>query len=99
MLLLTPAYDLINTAIVNPTDKEELALTLNGKKSKIGKADFVEAAARSNIQEKIIDRLFSKYIDLLPKMTLFIENSFLEDNQKSEYINLIKSRLENFGSD
>lgn len=95
---LTPAYDLINTAIVNPSDKEELALTLNGKKSKIEKVDFVEAAARSNIQKKVIDRLFSKYIDLLPKMTLFIENSFLEDYQKTEYINLIKSRLKNIAS-
>lgn len=29
---LTPAYDLLSTAIVMPEDKEELALTLNGKK-------------------------------------------------------------------
>ncbi len=29
---LSPAYDLVPTAIVNPADTEELALTLNGKK-------------------------------------------------------------------
>ena len=31
---LSPAYDLVSTALVNPADEEELALTLNGKKGK-----------------------------------------------------------------
>jgi len=34
---LTPAYDLLNVAIVNPADREELALSLNGKKSNLKK--------------------------------------------------------------
>lgn len=37
---LTPAYDLLSTAIVMPEDKEELALTLNGKKARIRRSDF-----------------------------------------------------------
>ena len=32
--VLAPAYDLLNVAIVNPDDTEELALTLEGKKKK-----------------------------------------------------------------
>ena len=39
--VLTPAYDMLSTALVLPEDTEELALTLNGKKRKIKKADFV----------------------------------------------------------
>jgi len=31
---LSPAYDLLNVSIINPTDKEELALTLEGRKKK-----------------------------------------------------------------
>ena len=31
---LTPAYDMLSTALVMPEDTEELALTLNGKKRK-----------------------------------------------------------------
>jgi len=31
-LVFSPAYDLLNVAIVNPEDNEELALTLEGKK-------------------------------------------------------------------
>ena len=37
---LTPAYDLLSTAIVMPEDKEEMALTLNGKKARIRRSDF-----------------------------------------------------------
>lgn len=29
-MTLSPAYDLVNTALVNPADDEEMALTLNG---------------------------------------------------------------------
>lgn len=34
---LTPAYDLLNSVIINPKDDEELALTLNGRKRGCGK--------------------------------------------------------------
>lgn len=41
---LTIAYDMLNAAIVNPRDKEELALTLNGKKSKIKENGVIKIA-------------------------------------------------------
>ncbi|MEE9362222.1 MAG: hypothetical protein V3U92_06460 [Cellulophaga sp.] len=34
-MVLSPACDLLNVAIVNPDDEEELALILEGKKSKL----------------------------------------------------------------
>ena len=37
--MLTPAYDMLSTALVMLEDTEELALTLNDKKRKIKKAD------------------------------------------------------------
>ena len=41
--LLTPAYDLLNVSMANPKDTEEMALTLNGRKKRITKSDFVSA--------------------------------------------------------
>ena len=38
---LSPSYDLINTTIVM-NSKEEIALSLNGKKNKLKKNDFIE---------------------------------------------------------
>ena len=40
--VFSPAYDLLNVTIVNPNDKEELALTLEGKKSKLKRQHFVD---------------------------------------------------------
>ena len=40
---LTPAYDLLNVSMANPKDTEEMALTLNGRKKRITKSDFVSA--------------------------------------------------------
>lgn len=40
--VLCPAYDLVNVAIVNPDDDEELALTLEGKKKKLKKSTLLD---------------------------------------------------------
>lgn len=42
-MTFSPAYDLVNTKLVNPADNEELALNLNGNKKKIKNQDFVAA--------------------------------------------------------
>ncbi|MFY9364334.1 MAG: HipA domain-containing protein, partial [Bacteroidales bacterium] len=43
-IMLSPAYDLINVNLVYPKDKEDLALTLNGRKSNIQRSDFDQFA-------------------------------------------------------
>ena len=47
--LLAPAYDLLNVAILNPEDSEELALTLDGKKSKFTRQHFEHFGKRVGI--------------------------------------------------
>ena len=48
---LTPAYDLLSTALVLPEDTEELALTLNGRKRKLRRSDFVQAMTVQKIHQ------------------------------------------------
>lgn len=90
---LTPAYDLLNVAIVNPKDKEELALTLNGKKSNIKAKDFIIAASILSLPENVITNLFGKYKALGEKFIEYINHSFLTDELKEQYITLISERL------
>ena len=49
---LAPAYDLLNAVIINPKDDEELALTLNGRKKKLQREDFIKSAATLGIEDK-----------------------------------------------
>lgn len=90
---LTPAYDLLNAAIINPKDDEELALTLNGRKKKIQREDFIKSAAVLNIEAIIVERLINKYIKLLPKFDAVILNSFLSAELKEKYAELLRERL------
>ena len=93
MIRLTPAYDLLNATIINPNDDEELALTLNGRKKKLQREDFIRSAATLGIENVIVERLINKYIKLLPKFETVIQNSFLSAELKKKYGNLLKERL------
>ena len=91
--VLTPAYDLLNVSMVNPKDTEELALTLNAKKKRIKKSDFVRAMETSGISHKVFDNILAKYRKLLPKFSEIIDLSFLDEEDKDLYKHSIASRL------
>ena len=79
--------------IVNPDDTEELALTLNGKKSRITRKDFNEAAGKVEISDKIIDGLVAHFEQCWPAWELKIDESFLSDEMKTAYKELISKRM------
>ena len=90
---LTPAYDLLNVTLVNPKDDEELALTLNARKKRIKKADFLKAMETSGIAPKVFENMVAKYQKLLPKFNEAIDMSFLDAEDKEMYKQSIASRL------
>lgn len=90
---LTPAYDLLNIAIANPKDKEELALTLNGKKSRLKLADFLMASVSMGIEERITLQLIDNMRKVLPTWEALIADSFLSEEMKVAYLELIQKRL------
>ena len=92
--MLTPAYDLLSTALVMPEDDEELALNLNGKKKKIKREDFEKAMRDSGMDEKAIGNVFSKFSKALPKWQELIKQSFLPEKEQGELQVLIDRRLE-----
>jgi serine/threonine-protein kinase HipA len=90
---LSPAYDLISSNLVmNKDDKEQLALHLNGKKNKIRRKDFIVLATNLKIAATITDKIFSKYQKLLSEFKEFIQTSFLDEELKKQYIQLIIER-------
>lgn len=90
---LTPAYDLLNVAIVNPKDNEEMALSLSGRKSKLGLDDFMNAAKTMGLEDVVVLRLVASLQKALPKWQTLIRNSFLEKELKEKYEELVISRL------
>ncbi len=92
-MTLSPAYDLVNTALVNPADKEEMALTLNGRKRKLKKQDFLAAMNALKLDEKQQKNIFNKMAKALPKWKALIDRSFLTSEYKFKYQNILMERM------
>ena len=90
---LTPAYDLLNVGIANPEDKEELALSLCGRKTKLRLEDFLKAAKTMGLEESVVLRLIASLHKALPQWRMLIRHSFLSDEMKNKYEEFITSRL------
>lgn len=90
---LTPAYDLLNVAIANPRDREEMALTLRGRKSNLSLDDFLDAASSMGVEANVVLRLVAGLHKALPKWCDLIRRSFLSDELKQRYEELVRSRL------
>ena len=87
--VLAPAYDMVASTLVVEGDDEDLALTLNGKKKRIRKKDFLEAFSRFNIDQKSIENIFGRFEKSLVQWENFIDRSFLPVEMQKEYKDLI----------
>lgn len=92
-MTLSPAYDLVNTALVNPADDEELALTLNGRKKKLSKQDFVAAMNTLKVEVKQQENIFKKMAKAMPGWQEVIDRSFMSEAFKSEYKTILSERM------
>lgn len=89
---LSPAYDLLNVAIVNPDDKEELALTIAGKKKKISKELLIKFGEDLRLSKKQINGVFKRFKQQKNKAFDLINSSFLSDKMKMNYKKLLELR-------
>jgi len=90
---LAPAYDMVATKLVNPTDDEEMALSLNGKKRRIKRSDFEAAFSNLKLDAKQQRNIFIKFERVLKAWMDFIQISFLPDDMKKQYVDLTQSRM------
>ena len=90
--VLSPAYDLLNVAIVLPEDSEELALTLVGKKKKLKREHFEQFGEGLGLTAKQIKGSFNRMIKNKSKGFNWIDRSFLSKNMKIAYKELLEER-------
>lgn len=97
-IIMAPNYDLLSTRLLisHHDDPDDLALPLNGKKSNIRKKDFLEFGKNLNIREKVILNVIESVTGYFPQWQQKIQKSFLSDELKEQYQELIKQRLEIF---
>jgi len=89
---LAPAYDLLNVTLVLPEDKEEMALTLSGKKKNLNSKSFIRFGQNLGLTDKQISGVFSRFFKNKSKAYDYIGLSFLSDSLKEKYIEILKER-------
>lgn len=90
---LSPAYDLLNTLLLIPNDKEESALTINGKKNRLKIEDFNQLAKTLKIPNKSVESIYKRFIKIKLKWIDFVEISFLNKDTKQAYIETLNTRF------
>ena len=89
---LSPAYDLLNVAIVNPEDMEELALTIAGKKKKITRMLLFDFGIGLGLTKKQIEGVFKRFKGLEGDALALIRISFLSLEMQISFNDLLEQR-------
>ncbi|MEQ8361354.1 MAG: HipA domain-containing protein [Cyclobacteriaceae bacterium] len=90
--VLSPAYDLLNVAMVFPEDREELALTLAGKRKKLKREHFEQLGEELGLTPKQITGAFNRMLKNKSKALDWIDQSFLSKGRKAAYNRVIEER-------
>lgn len=90
---LSPAYDLISTALVIKNETEQMSLAMNGKRNKISKKDFDALGANLSLNEKQISNCYKLFQKKLKPAMWWIKNSFLPNDQKLHLETLVSNRV------
>lgn len=84
--VLAPAYDLLNVKLVIPEDKEELALTLGGKKQKLTRLMFDAFGLGLGLNENQLSKVYNRFRTKLTDLEQWVKSSFLPSELQNEYL-------------
>lgn len=93
--LLSPAYDLLSVLLVDPHDTDELAMPIftGGKTTEFNREIFSRAFVQSGVPANTAEKRIDKMASHKEKWFGIIDNSFLPEDLKVSYKELILERL------
>jgi len=90
---LSPAYDIVNSRLVLPEEKEDMCLSLQGKKNRLSGGDFRRLSKRFGLTKKQVDNSLTRLNELKPNIKTMIAESFLSQRFKDRFLEIFKERL------
>lgn len=91
---MAPAYDFLNSTILLSQSKEEIALSLKGKKNNLARKDFINYFAKERLllSNKVINQELKNLEEKLEPFIDIISNSFLGFEHQEKYKALLIKR-------
>jgi serine/threonine-protein kinase HipA len=92
---LSPAYDLLAVLLADPNDTDELAMPIftGGKTTGFDRDTFTQAFIQSGVPSNTAEKRIARMTGYKDKWFELIDSSFLPEDLKSSYKNLITTRL------
>jgi len=91
--VLSEAYDLLPVNAILPTDKEQFALTMNGKNRNIKRNDFFKFASAIGLERSVAEKIISSVVK---KESLYLDlcnDSLISNKMKQALFALITERV------
>ena len=90
---LAPCYDFVCSKIYIPNE-EDFALTINGRKNKIRKGDFIALGMSLKIEPKAIENALNRFKDTRSTILEILSHSELSAERMKRFDEVIRSRYE-----
>ena len=94
---LSPAYDLLPVNIIMPEDEEETALTLNGKKRRLRRNDFIALARNMGMSIPHAEAMIDGMVKGRDRLIALVDDSVLPEDMKEDFRMLIRERTGRLG--
>jgi serine/threonine-protein kinase HipA len=90
---LSPAYDLVSSRLVIPEEDGELALTVNGRRNRLGRTDFLAFADHVGIAATYAEGKLANLLDLRDEFMKRIGDSTLTPELRDRLASIVAARL------
>ncbi len=90
---LSPAYDIVSSRLVLPDEREEMCLSLQGKKNRFSRKDFIKLSEHFGLNKKQVDNSLSRLNDIKSAIENMIEGSFLDEGLRNRFLDIYRKRM------
>ncbi|OQX27111.1 MAG: hypothetical protein BWK80_06995 [Desulfobacteraceae bacterium IS3] len=90
---LSPAYDIVSSRLALPEEREEMCLSLQGKRNRLSGRDFLRLSQRFGLTEEQSRRVSDRLKVFQPEIEEMIRDSFLSEQLKSRFLEIFRERM------
>ena len=90
---LSPAYDIVNSRLALPEEKEEMCLSIQGRRNNISKKDFHGLSEHLGLNSKQVHNALELLRGLRSSIEIMIEDSFLEEPLRNRFLEIFQERM------
>ncbi len=91
--ILSPAYDMLPVNLIMPEDTEEMALALNGRKTKLRRKDFLALADSCGLAQNAADKMIRRLTGKTDSLIKIAGESPLPEALRKGFLELLNKRV------